>query len=64
MKKISQKELKKIKAIVIKEFPKYFALQQVHIARKILSCEAKKAGLSIVEFVRRERAAEKIVHKK
>ena len=48
---ISKAELKRIRAAVEKEFPNDPALQQVHIARKILSREAEKEGLSFGEYI-------------
>lgn len=50
---IGKTELKKIRAAVEKEFPNDPALQQVHIARKILSRKAEKEGLSFGEYIMR-----------
>ena len=46
---INDAEMKKIKRQVEKEFPFDYALQQVHIARKIISLKAKKRGISYFE---------------
>ena len=51
MAKLSKEEIEQIKKEVAKEFPCDTALQQLHIARKILSREATKTGLSIVNYV-------------
>ena len=53
MGKISKAEMKRIINAVKREFPHDPALQQVHIARKILSREAKLEGLSYLEYVRK-----------
>jgi len=47
-------ELNEIVKAAEREFPEDPALQQIHIARGILSKEAKKAGLSYAEFIRAE----------
>ncbi len=44
--------IEEIKREVEKEFPGDFALQQVHIARKLLSEEAKEKGVSLWEYVK------------
>ena len=41
MKRIKAKEIEKIKRVVEEEFPSDPALQQVHIARKIIAKEAE-----------------------
>jgi len=43
-----------IKKEIEKEFPEDPALQQVHIARKLLAREAELEGLSFIEYVRRQ----------
>jgi hypothetical protein len=53
MAKISKAKKKDIIAAVKREFPHDPALQQVHIARKILSLEAKLEGLTYLEYVRK-----------
>ncbi len=46
-----KKEMERIRKSVEREFPNDPALQQVHIARKIIAMEAKK-GLTFAEYVR------------
>ena len=52
MNKITEKEVKKIKKIVANEFPDDPALQQVHIARKIIAREAELEGISYLEYIK------------
>ncbi|MGQ9723693.1 MAG: hypothetical protein ACUVXA_20530 [Candidatus Jordarchaeum sp.] len=52
MSKLSEKEIEKIKRVVEEEFPNDPALQQVHIARKIIAKEAELEGLSFFEYVK------------
>jgi len=52
MRKISNKEIKEIQKSVKKEFPCDPALQEIHIARKILAKEAEKAGLTYFEHIK------------
>jgi len=49
---INQKHIKEIAKAVQKEFPNDPALQQVHIARKIIAKEAEIKGLSFIEYIR------------
>jgi len=49
---IEEKDLQEIKTMVEKEFPDDPALQQVHIARKIIAKEAELEGLSFLEYVK------------
>ena len=49
---IKEKDLQETKAMVEKEFPDDPALQQVHIARKIIAKEAELEGLSFLEYVK------------
>lgn len=51
MARITKAEMKKIRAAAEKEFPNDTALQQVHIARKILSRKAELEGLSFGEYI-------------
>jgi hypothetical protein len=46
MSKIAEKEIEGIRKTVEAEFPDDPALQQVHIARKIIAREAELEGLS------------------
>lgn len=50
--KVMGKELDAIKKMVEEEFPCDPALQQVHIARKIIAREAEHEGLSYLEYIR------------
>lgn len=52
MAKLTEEELEGIKKVVEAEFPHDPALREVHIARKIISREAEKEGLSFVEYVK------------
>jgi hypothetical protein len=53
MAKITKAEMKKIRAAAEKEFLNDTALQQVHIARKIISRKAELEGLSFGEYIRK-----------
>lgn len=50
--KITEKEIEGIKKMVVVEFPDDPALQQVHIARKIIAKEAELEGLSFLEYIK------------
>jgi cobalamin biosynthesis Co2+ chelatase CbiK len=52
MVELNKKEIEMIRKKVAKEFPDDPALQQIHIARKIIAREAKLKGLSFTEYVR------------
>jgi hypothetical protein len=52
MSKIKEKDIEEIRKAVEEEFPKDPALQQVHIARKIITKEAELEGLSFLEYIR------------
>ena len=52
MNKIKEEDMQKIKAMVEKEFPNDPALQQIHIARKIIARKAELEGLGFLEYVR------------
>jgi hypothetical protein len=52
MDRIKEEDIQKIKKMVEEEFPNDPALQQVHIARKIINKEAELAGLSFFEYIR------------
>lgn len=41
-----------IRKEIEREFPNDLALQQVHVARKILSKEAEKKGLQYLEYIK------------
>ena len=60
---VKKERIKEIKKEIEKEFPSDFALQQVHIARKLLSEEAKEKKMSFLEYVKiQARDAENAVH--
>ncbi|MBE0477538.1 hypothetical protein IBX65_00255 [Candidatus Aerophobetes bacterium] len=60
---MKEKKIMKIKRDVEKEFPGDFALQQVHIARKLLSEEAKEKNLSLWRHIKMQaKEVEKVVH--
>ncbi|MEA1964864.1 MAG: hypothetical protein U9O41_07035 [Candidatus Aerophobetes bacterium] len=52
MSKIEEKEIEGIRKMVEEEFPDDPALQQVHIARKIIAREAENEGLSFLEYIK------------
>ena len=51
MAKIAEKEMEMIRKTVEAEFPNDPALQQVHIARKIIAREAALEGFSVIGYV-------------
>jgi cobalamin biosynthesis Co2+ chelatase CbiK len=52
MSKIKEKDIEEIRRAVENEFPDDPALQQVHIARKIIAKEAQLEGLSFFEYIK------------
>jgi len=52
MGKITEKEMEEVKKMIEAEFPDDPALQQVHIARKIIAREAELEGLSFLEYIK------------
>ncbi|MGQ9626678.1 MAG: hypothetical protein ACUVV0_07210 [Anaerolineae bacterium] len=52
MNKLEEKDIEKIRKAVEEEFPGDPALQQVHIARKIIAKEAELEGLSFLEYIK------------
>jgi hypothetical protein len=52
MEEVNEDDIKKIKKMVEEEFPNDPALQQVHIARKIIAREAEMKGLSFLEYIK------------
>ena len=50
--KILEKEMEEIRKKVEKEFPDDPALQQIHIARKIIAREAENSGMSYFEYIK------------
>ena len=60
---VKKERIKEIKKEIEKEFPSDFALQQVHIARKLLSEEAKEKKMNFLEYVKMQaRSIENAVH--
>ncbi len=49
---VPEQEIEAIRKMVEAEFPEDAALQQVHIARKIIAREAEREGLSYIEYVK------------
>ena len=52
MKTLNEKEIEKIKKDIELEFPSDIALQQIHIARKIIIKEAEKKGLKYLDYIK------------
>ena len=52
MSKVKEKDFEEIRRAVEEEFPDDPALQQVHIARKIIAKEAEFEGLSFLEYIK------------
>jgi len=50
---IEEKEIERIKRQVEEEFPEDPALQQVHIARKIIAAEAARGGMNFLEYIKK-----------
>jgi hypothetical protein len=49
---LNEEEIEEIRKKVKLEFPEDGALQQVHIARKIISKEAEKKGMKYIDYVK------------
>ena len=49
---MEKERVEEIKRDVEREFPNDFALQQVHIARKLLAEEAKEKGINFWEYIK------------
>jgi len=52
MRKVTETHIRQIGKDVAEEFPDDPALQQVHIARKILGREAEFRGLGLAEYIK------------
>ena len=48
--KLKESDLKQIANSVEREFPNDPALQQVHLARRILQLEAQRAGMTFLQY--------------
>jgi len=60
---MEKNKVEKIKEEVEREFPGDFALQQIHIARKLLFEEAKEKKMSFWEYVKTQAKKTKgVVH--
>jgi hypothetical protein len=55
---LSKEEMDQIKVEVEQEFPFDDALQQVHIARRIISRKAELMGISVVTLIKKLAAME------
>lgn len=49
---MKKEKIEEIKREVEKEFPLDFALQQVHIARRLLAEEAKEKGMDYWKYIK------------
>ena len=49
---LDKQEIEKIKKNVEQEFPNDIALQQIHIARKIIAREAEMKGLKYLDYIK------------
>ena len=58
---LEKEELEKIQKEIEREFPNDFAMQQVHIARKIIAKEAEKRGLTYLEYIKQRIKEMKVV---
>jgi hypothetical protein len=45
------KDLEEIQRLAAAEFPNDPAMQQVHVARKLIAQEAKRKGMTLLEYV-------------
>jgi len=58
--KIPEKVMEEIRKKVEEEFPDDPALQQIHIARKIIAREAELAGMSYLKYIKGQVELEKV----
>jgi len=49
---LDKQEINKIRKDIEQEFPNDIALQQIHIARKILAREAEIKGLKYLDYIK------------
>jgi len=59
---LNDREIEKITREVEREFPNDPAMQQVHIARKIIAEKAKKKGLSYLEYIKQSSENLELAH--
>ncbi len=60
---MEKKKVQDIKKEIEEEFPGDFALQQIHIARKLLAEEAKEKGITFWKYIKMQAAKTKnVVH--
>ena len=52
MKILKKIDIEKIRKEIEREFPNDFALQQIHIARKIIAKEAELKGLKYLDYIK------------
>ena len=52
MARVTKRELRVLQRLVEREFPDDPALQEVHLARKVLALEAEKAGMDYIDYVK------------
>jgi len=64
MVKITEKEIVEIRKKAEKEFPDDPALQQVHIARKIIVREAEMEGLNFIQYIKTFTGVDKYIRQK
>jgi len=51
MNETAAKDLEEIQRMAAAEFPNDPAMQQVHVARKLIAQEAKRRGMTLLEYV-------------
>ncbi len=49
---LDEQEINKIRKVIEQEFPNDIALQQIHIARKIIAREAEMKGLKYLDYIK------------
>lgn len=52
LKENKKKDIKRLKEKIEKEFPDDISLQQIHIARKLISIEAEKENLTYIQWIK------------